>query len=408
MQIRFRTLAIGLIVISALIAAAYQLGRTGGQPSIAPAANAQSTQTPTMPSAHPPVAPEREGKVKVDPTTKFTHFRVGNRNVKGIYSDGGVLWVGTSGGLVRYDTRSDEYKLFDATNGLLSNGVFYIGKIQGRIAAGTYGGGLSLLDDSGKNWETFNVPDGLGDAFVYDALQASNGDLWIATWSGVNRVRGGALRDRSNWELHTVQSTNGGLPNDWVYGLAEGRNGDIWLATEGGLALYRGGQWSNWNHAKGLGAPYEKVKDAIAFKNDPSKQSTHHARQKEEMGLQGVDVAFNPNYIVAIEVDRDGIVWVGTWGGGLGRYDGKRWKNYTTVEGLPGNHVFMLHLDQKGRLWVGTNNGLARMSGEKFEALRTADGLFADNVFAMTTAADGSLWVGSYGGVAHIRKHPLQ
>ncbi len=126
------------------------------------------------------------------------------------------------------------------------------------------------------------------------------------------------------------------------------------------------------------------------------------------MGLQGVDVAFNPNYIVAIEVDRAGVVWVGTWGGGLGRYDGKQWKNYTTVEGLPGNHVFMLHIDPQGRLWAGTNNGLARMNGEHFEVLRTSDGLFTDNVFAMTTSANGSLWVGGYGGVAHIRKHPLQ
>ena len=166
----------------------------------------------------------------------------------------------------------------------------------------------------------------------------------------------------------------------------------------------RAGGWENWNHAKGLGAPYEKVKDAIAFKNDPSKQSMHHARQKEEMGLQKVDVAYNPNYVVALEVDRDGVVWVGTWGGGLSRYDGRAWKSYTTHEGLPGNHVFMLHLDPRGRLWAGTNNGLARMKDGRFEVMTVADGLFADNVFSMTTARDGSIWVGSFGGVAHIRE----
>ena len=60
-----------------------------------------------------------------------------------------------------------------------------------------------------------------------------------------------------------------------MYGLAEGRNGDIWLATEGGMARYARGKWENWNHARGLGAPFEKVKDDIAFKNDPGKQSTH-------------------------------------------------------------------------------------------------------------------------------------
>jgi len=352
-----------------------------------------------------PHAQPREGTVAVDPAKPFTHFRVGNRNVKSIYTEGDVVWVGTSGGVVRYDTKTAAYKLYDNKNGLLSNGVFWVGRIRGRLAAGTYGGGLSLLDEASGAWETFNVPEGLGDAFVYEVMETRNGDLWIATWSGANRVRGGELRDRGKWDLYTVENTRGGLPNDWVYGLAEGKNGEIWLATEGGLARFHKDKWDNWNHAKGQGAPYEKVKNAIAYNSDPSQVSSHHARQKEEMGLQNISVAYNPNYIVAMEVDAKGIVWVGTWGGGLGRFDGKKWRNYTTADGLPGNHVFMLHIDRRGELWVGTNNGLGRMLGGRFEKpLTTSDGLFANTVFSMANADDGSLWIGSYGGVTHLKK----
>lgn len=355
--------------------------------------------------AHPPVAPPvREGKVSVDPAAKFTHFRVGNKNVKSLYTDGGVVWVGTSGGVVRYDTKDDSFKLFDTKNGLLSNGMFFVGKVKGRIAVGTYGGGLSLLDEKSGKWQTYNIPEGLGDAFVYDVITAKNGDIWIATWSGANRVRGGDLDNRSKWDLYTVDNTKGGLPNDWVYGLAEGRNGEIWLATEGGMARFANNRWENWNHAKGLGASYDRVKKDIAFKNDPGKQSVHHAKQKEEMGLQDVDVAYNPNYVVSLEVDAKGQIWAGTWGGGLARFDGRRWQNYTTTEGLPGNHVFALHLDPKGELWIGTNNGLARWQNGKFsKTMTTADGLFANNIFAMTSTPDGALWIGSYGGVAHLR-----
>jgi ligand-binding sensor domain-containing protein len=349
----------------------------------------------------------RQGKVKVDPTQSFTHFRVGNKNVKAIHAEGKVMWVGTSGGVIRYDTSNDEFKLFDAKNGLLSNGIFHVSKLQGRIAVGTYGGGLSLYDEKANQWETFNIPDGLGDAFVYDVLQAANGDVWIATWSGANRIRGGALKDRSKWDLYTVENTKGGLPNDWVYGLAEGRNGDIWLATEGGMARFAANRWENWNHAKGVGAPYELVKNDIQFKNDPSKLSAHHAKQKEEMGLQKVDVAYNPNYIVSLRVDREGIVWAGTWGGGLARYDGRQWKNYTVADDLPGNHVFMLHLDHNQQLWIGTNKGLARLKDGKFQVMTTEHGLFAENVFSMASTPEGALWVGSYGGVANIRKASL-
>lgn len=359
-----------------------------------------------VPPTHPPIPQMiREGKVVVNPASKFTHFRVGNKNVKALYLDGKKVWVGTSGGVIRYDTSDDSFKLFDAKNGLLSNGIFYVGRLKGKLAVGTYGGGVSLLDEATGTWKTYNIPEGLGDAFVYDVLTAKNGDVWIATWSGANRIRGGNLDDRSKWDLYTVENTKGGVPNDWIYGLAEGTNGDIWLATEGGMARFSGGRWENWNHSRGLGAAYDKVKDSITFKNDPGKASSHHAKQKQEMGLEGVDVAYNPNYVVSLEVDRKGTVWAGTWGGGLSRFDGKRWTNYTTKDGLPGNHVFMLHLDRRGRLWVGTNNGLTSWQGGKFaKKLTIEDGLFANNVFSMTTGTDGDLWVGSYGGVSHL--HP--
>lgn len=363
---------------------------------------------PAMAADAPPAAAERSGNTAADKSAPYTHFRVGNKNVKSMFLDGSVLWVGTSGGVIRYDTRTDDYKLYDNQSGLLSNGIFHIGRVKGKLAVGTYGGGLSLLDEKTGGWDTYNIPEGLGDAFVYDVLEARNGDIWIATWSGVNRIRGGALRDRSKWDLYTVDNTRGGVINDWIYGLAEGKDGIIWMATEGGLVKFQDGKWENWNHARGLGAEYERVKADIAFRNDPSKVSQHHAKQKQEMGLQDVDVAFNPNYIISLAVDRDGVVWAGTWGGGLSRYDGKAWKSYTTSEGLPGNHVSMLHVDDKGTLWIGTNKGIAQLRDGKFTRLGREDGLFADTVFSMAAAPDGSIWVGSYGGVAHIRKPQLR
>ncbi len=409
MTYKLPLIGLAIVGLGAALAGTYQLGRSSAAASTAalsvPAMMHAATTAQTAQTAQAALAaPQREGKVGSDASQKFTHFRVGNKNVKRIFVDGDTVWVGTSGGAVRYDTRTDEYKLFDTHSGLLSNGIFFVGRLDQRVAVGTYGGGLSLLDPKTEKWETYNIPEGLGDAFVYDVLKARNGDVWIATWSGVNRIRGGDLKDRSKWELHTVASTKGGLPNDWVYGLAEGQGGEIWLGTEGGLSRYKAGHWQSWNHAQGLGAAYERVKDAISYKNDPAKVSQHHARQKQEMGLSDINVAYNPNYIVSLAVDAQGVVWAGTWGGGLSRFDGKAWTQFTVNEGLPGNHVFMLQVDPKGVLWVGTNNGLARMKpGGGFDILSTNDGLFSNTVFSMATARDGTLWVGSYGGVAKIR-----
>jgi len=414
-----------LVVVALLVIGAYTLGVSQNQAKViikdstpsslelsdsipfdqqvlSPNVAQQSTSTETS-SSH--TASTKSLMPEQGDALRFSHFRVGNRNVKGMYADGNVVWVGTSGGVIRYDLLTDQYKLFDVANGsLLSNGVFHVSKLDEQIVVGTYGGGLSLYNLETKTWKNYNIPDGLADQFVYDVQKVSSGDVWIATWSGVNQVINGELDNPDKWIIYDVENTQGGLPNEWVYGLEEGKDGAMWFATEKGLAQLKNGQWRNWQHEHGLGAAYELVKDDIAFKQDPSKTSRHHAQQKVEQGMSRINVAYNPNYIVSLKVDRNGVVWSGTWGGGLARFNGESWRNFTVKDGLPANHIFMLNLDKKGRLWVGTSHGLARLNedGESFAVMTRNDGLYADNVFSMTEASDGTLWVGSFGGVARL------
>ena len=110
---------------------------------------------------------------------------------KGIH----YLDVGTSGGVVRYDTRDDSFKLFDAKSGLLSNGAFYVGKIGGKLTVGTYGGGFSqLIDDAGGKWKTYNIPEGLAvSAPVYFATRSRWTAFWVSFLSGVAEPVGGLL-----------------------------------------------------------------------------------------------------------------------------------------------------------------------------------------------------------------------
>ena len=325
-------------------------------------------------------------------------FEVGQRNIKTILIDDADVWIGSSAGAVRYDTQRGSYLTYDNRTGLLSNGVFHLSKIDDEIWVGTYGGGLSIFNPSSETWRNYNIPNGMGDAFVYDALKTRSGDVWIATWSGANRIRDGKIDDIGAWDLFTVENTGGGLPNDWVYGLAEGVNGEIWLATEGGLARFKDDTWTHWTHADGLGAPLELVEGDITFRNDPGQFSSHHVRQKEEQGLGDVKVAYNPNYVVALTVAENGDVWVGTWGAGLSRFDGETWQTLTTADGLPGNHVFSLHADESGRIWIGTNRGLAILEDGEFSRFGHESGLNVQSIFAITTAGE-TAWVGGFGGI---------
>jgi len=389
--------AAGAVVLGA-VGGGYLLGRDGAGTGAGGPAGLDATEAP-----HAAIT-GAGGAAKQDiPLRDYDQFRVGNRNVKAMAADGPVMWFGTSGGVIRYDTRTDEHKIYDNKSGLLSNGVFHLHVEGNEVWVGTYGGGLSILNTETGLWSNYNVPNGMGDAFVYDVMTADNGDVWIATWSGVNRIRGGNLDDVDAWDLYTVANTDGGLPNDWVYGLARGRDGEIWLATEGGVARFDGGEWQNWQHEDGLGAPYEVVKKQIDVTSDPGTASRHHAQQKQEQGLQNVSIAYNPNYVIAIHVDEDGSVWAGTWGGGLSVFRNGEWTTLTAADGLPSNHVFMLEKGPGGEIWIGTNRGMARYQDGTFERFTVHDGLVSENVFSMAFADDGSMWVGSFGGITHYR-----
>lgn len=406
----FKLIGIAVAAAAVIAAVAYNAGSQQTTAPVTAAATANVAPTSAMNNSSNQLLPPSASNATLPghgSYDRFTHFKVGNRNVKSIHADGDTVWIGTSGGVVEYNTKLDQHKMHNIDSmALLSNGVFHVSSIGDKLAVGTYGGGLSTYDTKNSKWKNYNIPEGLGDQFVYDVLTTKSGDVWVATWSGANLIHGGELDNPEAWELFTVKNTNDGLANDWVYGLQEGKNGEIWLATEGGLSLYKDGKWSKWNHDSGLGAKYDEVKDDIKFTNDPGSASKHHARQKVEQGLEDVNIAYNPNYIISMAVDNDGNVWCGTWGAGLSMFDGENWTTYTQSDGLPANHIFMLHKDKNGDIWAGTSAGMAKFNGEgkPFTVKTALDGLFSDNVFSMAEADNGSVWIGSFGGVALFRE----
>jgi signal transduction histidine kinase len=68
----------------------------------------------------------------------------------------------------------------------------------------------------------------------------------------------------------------------------------------------------------------------------------------------------------------DGAVWIGTYGGGVGRLRAGRVARLTVEQGLPDNSVSRMLDDGRGRLWISTNRGLAVVRASELEA--AADG----------------------------------
>ncbi|MDZ4260989.1 MAG: two-component regulator propeller domain-containing protein, partial [Pseudomonadota bacterium] len=188
MKINSTILVVGALLGVGVVAGAYQLAQYGEDRAAAVTVQTASNGAePASPYRKVALLPDDGKQAAATGAPRFSHFRVGNRNVKSMFADGKYVWVGTSGGVIRYDTETDDYQLFNNKNsGLLSNGIFHISRLDEQMAIGTYGGGLALLNPATDEWSTINIPQGLADQFVYDVIKAKNGDVWIATWSGAN------------------------------------------------------------------------------------------------------------------------------------------------------------------------------------------------------------------------------
>ena len=339
-----------------------------------------------------PVAKKTSGESYPHILQKET-FTINTRNIKVLNAIGKYLWIGTSNGLLRYDTSGKEaVEVYDNTNKLLSNGIFAIAiDKNGFPWVGTYGGGLSHFN--GKIWKNFNTPDGLNDAFIYD-IKIEKKSIWLATWSGVNFSK---LEDRNknSWKNLTVDNSNGGLIDNWVYAVEIEKSGRIWFGTESGISTLYKGTWKKFNHSNGLGASYEKVKrenEAIMSLF----QGQHHASQASPSlpNIQSTD--YKPNYIISMHLDKKNRLWVGTWGGGLSLIDTKNFtfRNFTTQDGLPGNFIFAIEEDRTDGLWIGTNNGLSLFDGKTFQNFSRINGLESKFIFSLEATKDHSLWIG--------------
>lgn len=73
-------------------------------------------------------------------------------------------------------------------------------------------------------------------------------------------------------------------------------------------------------------------------------------------------------------------------------------RNFTTADGLPNNAIHALHMDSRGILWVGTENGISKMENGRFENFYEKDGLAFNSCWAIGEDKNGKLWFGSYGG----------
>lgn len=102
--------------------------------------------------------------------------------------------------------------------------------------------------------------------------------------------------------------------------------------------------------------------------------------------------------VKSIFLDSRGYLWFGTQGG-LSRFDGRRFINFTEKEGLPGNDITCIAEDKQGNIWISTYGfGISRYDGQKFTNFGEKEGLGNNTVYGIVCDRNGSVWCSTFGG----------
>ena len=308
----------------------------------------------------------------------------------------GYLWVGTRGGLARFDGVRFSVFRTENTPGLESDDIRAIHEDRsGVLWIGTFNGGVTRYVNG--QFSRYSHRDGLPGNGVLDIHEDRQGNLWFATWDGLVRFRDGGFLSFSE--------TNG-LAGKSAFSLAEDLQGNIWIGSSTGLNCFTNGRLVSIPLPEGL--RNETVRKVLIDRSGALWIGTIGAGMaryldgKFTLKSRGDGLA-DPT-IHDFFQDSDDNLWVATWNGlsrmGLGRID-----NYREADGLPHSMVEVVLEDREANLWIGTRGGgLARLKEGKLSVITMKEGLPSNFAKCVLAARDGILWFGTDGGLSGLRE----
>lgn len=223
----------------------------------------------------------------------------------------------------------------------------------------------------------------------FSVLVAGDGSIWMSTWNGVYRMRGDKPERMVGPEgpVARLRYGNGmicafGPKGVWTYDGTEWRkrpelqvrsirdaviadDGDVWMGTDVGL--------------------YHLSNDSIE----------HYYKPEHTISA----------YVRGVDIDRNGRVWAGGFGGVSILEGGKAFAQLRPQDGIPSVEVNCVRRSPDDVMWVGTAKGVVRFAKDMSHTLRfSRRWLMNDEVNDITFDRDGNAWIATSSGVSVIKR----
>lgn len=228
--------------------------------------------------------------------------------------------------------------------------------------------------------------------------------IWLAR--DISRKVYGLSREGMKMHLEESLTLEEYIPSTaFVSKLYEDARGNLWIGSSTGISIYdiNGKKITHNNQALGHVTAIAESREGIIWVCTKN-------RGLFQMNKDGSSKPVEPDYsFSSISIAPDGILWLGTYDGGVYSYDPteKKLVNYNDVCGMNGNQVNQIAADIFNHIWIDTNQKLIEFNprNNSFRTYLTMDGSMLLKRFlptAICMGRDGNIYFGGIPGICMV------
>jgi serine phosphatase RsbU (regulator of sigma subunit)/ligand-binding sensor domain-containing protein len=252
---------------------------------------------------------------------------------------------------------------------------------RGYLWVGTHGG-LSRFD--GKYFKNWNREDGLPDEYTICFAETNNGEVLIGTRKGLVVFEGD--------EISVISEQ--GLEDGHIWGL-QNDGEKVWMATSKGLFFYEDGTIAK------VKTPFDLIEGGcrgLAGGGEfPIYVFSGGTIYSFTNGTQWDSIPNSPSSVIEMVVDHKGGLWVGNWSTEhVWHWDGKTSRNFDEFINSPITDIFE---DSKHRIWASSwDAGIFIIDEGDVNNFSVEHGLASTSFWGVIEDDEGNSWFGSFGG----------